>query len=110
MFQNGANSNNNLYLALSGFEVWGSLVDGKQRTLRTCSPEQPTPEEAHPMGNDGLIYFLGSKNDRQNFVNPALTDQFTVTSSSVNGTSKPVSAAAGMIVMLWGGRVRLENE
>lgn len=97
IIQTGPNSNNHLYLALSGFEIYGSVAPD----------ESLIPDIAAPAGNpgpltltyetemEGVIHYLATNNGTRPHVNPVNEGIMGASASSLIADSVPVSAIAG---------------
>lgn len=92
MRQTGLNSNGNLFLALSGFEVYGTF----------CPQSEPVPIPAaagmFPYADEsstGIVEFLAMADGVDPYRNPAGLGRMAVSASSLINDSQPASAAVG---------------
>lgn len=105
----GKNSNNNLFLPVSGFELYGTVFTKNPRDQR----QEPQPSNENRPSNrnkshvahfeyesdfdkNGIFYYLGTNGGRYEWKNPASINMVTVTSSPLG--TKPTSAPAYSIV------------
>ena len=117
ILQTGPNSNQNLYLACSGFELYGTLdpvdefEDGNEDlydledeevySSETDSEEEETYDcdrefvHVSPMDSNGILFFLGTQGNTEAWQNPALRGHVEVTYSSLNDSSQPVTSIVG---------------
>lgn len=95
----GPNSNQHLYLACSGFEMYGTLLTKPPAGVSALPPAQVgmVKEFKHefPFDTNGIIYHLATQGATQAYVNPVLSGQVVVTSSSLMKDSVPVAAIVG---------------
>lgn len=123
LWQTGANSNNNHYLALSGMELYGTLKDSSHRpspTLidvadRSGSSRHVIVEEvkspmlkfeeglefvySEDLDTNGILYYLGSGGKTQPWINPEYKGVVCTTSSALAKDSESSSAIVGREVV-----------
>jgi SPRY domain/Sad1 / UNC-like C-terminal len=100
-----ANSNNHMYLALSGMEIYGRVStspvvdDAKSYTPSPAGGKIFSPiNVANPLDafdSHGIIFFLGTRGGSQAFSNPAEMGELIVTASGIMKDSEPPSAIVG---------------
>lgn len=90
--QTGPNANAHLFLALSGFEIYGTF----------CPQEAPAPVPEVPRSfpfadesSTGVVEFLATSNGVESYRNPAALGRMTVEASSLMRDSEPATAAVG---------------
>jgi len=101
VLQTGRNSNNNYYLPISGFELYGALFQGAPK----IDPVRPKFRKfifTHDMDANGIMYYLGTQcgTDPQ-WRNPADLGLVRVTSSPLvpNPPSAPAQSIVGRSVV-----------
>ncbi len=93
VLQTGLNSNNHNYLALSGFELHGTL----------CIKQSPAPLPADgrtfnhvsDFDGNGLVHYLATDDGTTAYRNPAEAGRMRVAASSILDNSEPAHAAVG---------------
>jgi len=117
--QTGENSNRHHYLALSGFELYGRLLNGDGVTPYTFSksvasiPPSSSSSSASAAASsqlltfpytghdcrDGIIWWLATSGGSRPWTNPAEAGLVRVSASTLNEDSEPVSAVVGTAVV-----------
>ena len=99
----GPNSNNHMYLSLSGIELYGTLYTQEPQgsSSAVAFPPKGITEFVHdtPFDENGIIYYLATHNKTQPFINPAVAGYVHVTASSLMHDSAAVSAVVGRDVV-----------
>lgn len=93
ILQTGKNSNQHHYLALSGFEIYGSVDT-------SIDLSEPQPNEGgldFDSGTEfeGIIHYLATANGTRPFLNPATDGTIKTSASSLAQDSLPASSIAG---------------
>eukprot|EP01083_Nonionella_stella_P159539 520531_1 len=98
----GANSNGHHYLACSGIELYGIAAGGIIKNPVTTDRAPPGPyrkfEYVSDFDTNGIIYWLGTRGDTQQWQNPAqmaYSTPITVQSTPLMEDSQPISAICG---------------
>lgn len=116
----GFNSNQHLYLACSGFELYGKLkkfdqlVDRKaliekalkasklsmdrgvsQRAIKMLNKDGLSLKFERENDSNGVLYFLGTQMGQKNWMNPAEQNLIKIYPSSLAPNSEPATAVAG---------------
>jgi len=106
IFQFGVNSNQHHYLACSGFELYGTVINGNNRPNQVrpdavSQPKGPTRNFIHAFHFDtnGLLYFLGTQGGKQPWMNPVQRGLVEVKSSSLMSDSQPLSSICGRVAV-----------
>jgi len=114
IFQTGPNSNNHHYLSCCGFEIYGTVLEGRGDNKQSARPgavgaPEPAIIQEPVMDNrqtkllqfrengdeDGLVFWLGSHGKTQQFKNPGKLGLIRVTASSTMNDSTPLATAVG---------------
>lgn len=85
----------NKYLAVSGFELWGQLLDENGDVVANCIPAKPVKFKPHPMGSTGVFNHLGTVGGTEPWQNPATRGLVEVVSTTVVSNSNANTAILG---------------
>lgn len=101
ILQTGPNSNNHLYLALSGFEMYGSVSTDESVIPNIDTPSgNPGPLNlTEETDMEGIIHYLATQNGTRPFVNPVQEGTMNASASSLMSDSVPVRAITGQDVV-----------
>lgn len=102
--QTGPNSNNHYYLALSGFELFGTLETSPDETFEI--PELPQqPEEGREFGyssdfdGNGVVSYLATNDGQSPYINPVERGLMTVRASTIMPDSEAARSAVGNLAV-----------
>ena len=97
IIQTGENSNKHFYLALSGFEVYGTLKGAGGGGAVAAAKGATKNEFQFSYDNDtnGVVYYLGSNGGTTAWSNPGANGKMVVRASQLNKDSKPAYFAVG---------------
>eukprot|EP00457_Paulinella_chromatophora_P000316 gb/GEZN01000316.1/.p1 GENE.gb/GEZN01000316.1/~~gb/GEZN01000316.1/.p1 ORF type:complete len:1660 (-),score=215.21 gb/GEZN01000316.1/:6-4985(-) len=102
ILQTGRNSNNNYYLACSGFELYGILYAGAPQILAPKKPAYKKFLFTHNFDANGIFYYLGTnKGTEAKWINPVDRGMCRVLSCPLvpNPPSAPAKAIVGRSVV-----------
>lgn len=91
----GTNSSNHYYLALSGFEVYGTLYTPSSAPSLSGNYDQRSSSYTTDFAGDGIIAHLATDDGQTEYVNPALKGYLTISASSIATDSDPKEAIVG---------------
>jgi len=114
LYMTGRNSNNHWYLACSGIELYGVAFGGivsknyNKRVVMNPVPEVPQPpvyqqpnlnadsfQYARDFDNNGLVTFLGTRCNTQQWMNPAQNGAIQIRTSGLMHDSAPAHMVVG---------------
>jgi len=97
ILQNGVNSNQHHYLALSAFEIYGTITKSGPARAPKAAARQPAARHdyAYDFDENGVLYWLGTHGRSKEWANPMEQKLVVVTSSTIMNNSQPMSAVVG---------------